>query len=50
MTRILEDAPGVDAVEINISCPNVKKGGMAFGGDPRMHRGGPRPCARRLPR
>jgi dihydroorotate dehydrogenase (NAD+) catalytic subunit len=23
-------------VEINISCPNVKKGGMAFGGDPRM--------------
>jgi len=36
VTRILEDAPGVDAVEINISCPNVKKGGMAFGGDPRM--------------
>ena len=24
------------ALEINISCPNVKKGGMAFGGDPRM--------------
>jgi dihydroorotate dehydrogenase (NAD+) catalytic subunit len=36
VTRILEDAPGVAAVEINISCPNVKKGGMAFGGDPRM--------------
>jgi dihydroorotate dehydrogenase (NAD+) catalytic subunit len=36
VTRILEDAPRVDAVEINISCPNVKKGGMAFGGDPRM--------------
>ena len=34
VTRILDDAPGVDAVEINISCPNVKKGGMAFGGDP----------------
>ena len=27
VTRILEDAPGVDALEINISCPNVKKGG-----------------------
>jgi dihydroorotate dehydrogenase (NAD+) catalytic subunit len=36
VTRILEDAPRVDAVEINISCPNVKKGGMAFGGDPHM--------------
>jgi dihydroorotate dehydrogenase (NAD+) catalytic subunit len=36
VTRILEDAPRVDAVEINISCPNVKKGGMAFGGDPKM--------------
>jgi len=32
----IADAPGVDALEINISCPNVKKGGMAFGGDPRM--------------
>jgi dihydroorotate dehydrogenase (NAD+) catalytic subunit len=36
VTRVLEDAPRVDAVEINISCPNVKKGGLAFGGDPRM--------------
>jgi dihydroorotate dehydrogenase (NAD+) catalytic subunit len=36
VTRVLEDAPRVDAVEVNISCPNVKKGGMAFGGDPRM--------------
>jgi len=35
VARIAE-APGVDALEINISCPNVKKGGMAFGGDPRM--------------
>jgi len=32
----IADAPGVAALEINISCPNVKKGGMAFGGDPRM--------------
>jgi len=36
VTRIVDDAPGVAGVEINISCPNVKKGGMAFGGDPRM--------------
>jgi dihydroorotate dehydrogenase (NAD+) catalytic subunit len=36
VSRILDAAPGVDALEINISCPNVKKGGMAFGGDPRM--------------
>ncbi len=38
VTRILEDAPGVAGVEINISCPNVKQGGMAFGGDPLMTR------------
>jgi dihydroorotate dehydrogenase (NAD+) catalytic subunit len=36
VTRLMDGAPGVSAVEINISCPNVKKGGMAFGGDPRM--------------
>jgi dihydroorotate dehydrogenase (NAD+) catalytic subunit len=32
----IASAPGVAALEINISCPNVKKGGMAFGGDPKM--------------
>jgi dihydroorotate dehydrogenase (NAD+) catalytic subunit len=36
VTRVVDGAPGVAAVEVNISCPNVKKGGMAFGGDPRM--------------
>jgi dihydroorotate dehydrogenase (NAD+) catalytic subunit len=36
VTRVLDGVPGVAGVEINISCPNVKKGGMAFGGDPRM--------------
>jgi dihydroorotate dehydrogenase (NAD+) catalytic subunit len=36
VTRIVDQAEGVAGVEINISCPNVKKGGMAFGGDPRM--------------
>ncbi len=34
--RILEDAEGVAAYELNISCPNVKKGGMQFGSDPGM--------------
>lgn len=27
---------GIGALEINISCPNVKKGGVAFGTDPAM--------------
>lgn len=29
----LNDCPGVHAIELNISCPNVKHGGMAFGVD-----------------
>jgi dihydroorotate dehydrogenase (NAD+) catalytic subunit len=36
VTRIVDAAPGVAGVEVNISCPNVKQGGMAFGGDPGM--------------
>jgi len=31
----LNDASGVAAVEVNISCPNVKGGGIAFGTDPK---------------
>src|SRR5258706_2843145 len=31
--RILEDAEGLAGYELNISCPNVKKGGMQFGSD-----------------
>lgn len=27
----LSDVEGVNAIEVNISCPNVKKGGVAFG-------------------
>jgi dihydroorotate dehydrogenase (NAD+) catalytic subunit len=38
VARILDAAPGVAGLEINISCPNVKKGGIAFGGDPVMTR------------
>jgi dihydroorotate dehydrogenase (NAD+) catalytic subunit len=30
----LEDAEGVAGYELNVSCPNVKKGGMQFGADP----------------
>ena len=29
------DIDGVDAVEVNISCPNVKEGGIVFGTDPK---------------
>lgn len=29
----LDGVPGIAGLEVNISCPNVKKGGMAFGGD-----------------
>jgi len=30
----LEEAVGVDGYEINLSCPNVRQGGLAFGTDP----------------
>ncbi|MBP7710936.1 MAG: dihydroorotate dehydrogenase [Gammaproteobacteria bacterium] len=33
VARVFDDSP-VDAIEINISCPNVKAGGAAFGNDP----------------
>jgi len=35
VTRKFDDSP-IDAIEINISCPNVKEGGAAFGNDPEM--------------
>jgi dihydroorotate dehydrogenase (NAD+) catalytic subunit len=34
--RVLEDAEGLSGYELNISCPNVKRGGMQFGSDPAM--------------
>ena len=34
--RVLEGEEGPAAYELNISCPNVKKGGMQFGSDPAM--------------
>ena len=30
----LDDAPGFHGYELNVSCPNVKQGGMEFGADP----------------
>jgi dihydroorotate dehydrogenase (NAD+) catalytic subunit len=34
VTERLMDSPDVDAIEVNISCPNVKCGGIQFGTDP----------------
>src|SRR5687768_14580514 len=31
LARILSDADGVAALELNISCPNIKEGGITFG-------------------
>jgi dihydroorotate dehydrogenase (NAD+) catalytic subunit len=31
LARILSDAEGVHALELNISCPNIKEGGITFG-------------------
>jgi dihydroorotate dehydrogenase (NAD+) catalytic subunit len=36
LSRQLDDLPGVSGLEMNISCPNVKQGGIIFGSDPRM--------------
>jgi len=34
LARRTEDVEGIAAIEVNISCPNVKSGGIAFGVDP----------------
>ncbi|MGH9202441.1 MAG: dihydroorotate dehydrogenase [Vicinamibacterales bacterium] len=31
VTRVLSQAEGVAAIELNISCPNIKEGGLQFG-------------------
>ena len=31
IARVLSDHEGVDAIELNISCPNIKEGGIQFG-------------------
>lgn len=35
VTRRFDDSP-IDAIEINISCPNIKEGGVQFGNEPEM--------------
>jgi len=48
----LERAEGVAAYELNISCPNVKRGGVQFGTDPQLTRevvAAARRAARRRP-
>ena len=36
VAKKLNAAKGVHALEVNISCPNVKKGGLSFGSDPKI--------------
>jgi dihydroorotate dehydrogenase (NAD+) catalytic subunit len=36
VARRLDDIPGIAGLEVNISCPNVAKGGVLFGVDPKM--------------
>jgi len=36
LARRFDNTPGISALEMNISCPNVKRGGIVFGTDPRM--------------
>jgi dihydroorotate dehydrogenase (NAD+) catalytic subunit len=34
LARRLDSAPGIHALELNLSCPNVAEGGLRFGTDP----------------
>ena len=34
LAQVIDGEPDISAVEVNISCPNVKAGGIAFGVDP----------------
>ncbi len=36
ISRKINKHPGIAAIELNISCPNVKQGGMQFGTDPEL--------------
>ncbi|MCK5554181.1 MAG: dihydroorotate dehydrogenase [Deltaproteobacteria bacterium] len=36
VARRLDDVPGIAGLEVNISCPNVAKGGVLFGANPKM--------------
>ncbi len=36
LARRLDDVPGIDGFELNISCPNCDRGGLEFGVDPKL--------------
>lgn len=36
MASLLDEAPGIAGIEVNISCPNIHAGGFCFGWDPEM--------------
>ncbi|MFO8112264.1 MAG: dihydroorotate dehydrogenase [Desulfosalsimonadaceae bacterium] len=36
LAQKIDGIDGIDGIEVNISCPNVKAGGVAFGTDPEM--------------
>jgi dihydroorotate dehydrogenase (NAD+) catalytic subunit len=36
VARKLSSVKGVHALEVNVSCPNVQKGGLCFGADPKI--------------
>jgi len=36
LARRFDSVPGISGLEINISCPNIKRGGIVFGTDPQM--------------
>jgi len=35
IAKRLDNVSGIEAIEINVSCPNVKEGGLSFGIDPK---------------
>jgi dihydroorotate dehydrogenase (NAD+) catalytic subunit len=36
LAKRFDEVPGISGLEMNISCPNVKRGGIVFGCDPKM--------------
>ncbi len=36
LAGIIDKAEGISGIEVNISCPNVKEGGVLFGQDPKL--------------
>ena len=36
LAKRFDHVPGISALEMNISCPNIKRGGIVFGTDPQM--------------